>query len=115
MSHREEAIKRILDEGADLTEENITAEVNGLEKAAPKPDPNRDMLDQLKGIRDIMTQLVEVVTSQNHEIKIPEIKLPTINVPPANVTIPERSQRKTVYSFVRDDNGNIIQATADEE
>ena len=111
---REQAIARILDEGADLTEDNISAELKKMDKAIPKPDPRQDVLQELKGVRGAINQLIEEV-KRGREIKIPEIKVPAIIVPQANITIPEGPRKKRVYEFVRDLNGNIIKATSTEE
>ncbi len=116
MSHREEAISRILDEGADLTEENITAEVSILEAETPKPDPNEGVIRELQDVKASIDQLIEVVSAQSaREIKIPEIKIPTINVPPANITVPGTSGDKFKMDITRDASGAIINVTATKE
>ncbi len=115
MSAREEAIKKLLDDGEDLTEENITA---AMEAEKPKPDTNREVVETLNKLNDNMVLLRDEVKAQGlKEIRIPNIKMPEIKVPEQRIIqVPEqRKPRKLSFSFVRDANGNIINVTATEE
>ena len=112
MSDREDAIKKLLDDGDELTEENIKAAM------PPKPDTNKEVIQSLNAISQKLNEVIDAVNSQNNrEIKIPEIKIPEIKIPEQRVIqVPmERKPRKLNFSFVRDENGNIISATATEE
>ena len=110
MSDREDAIKKLLDDGDELTEENIKTAM------PPKPDTNKEVIDELRNIRAEIKQLRgEVKNQRNQEIKIPEGKAPIVNVPAPVVIQSDRPRRKLNFSFIRDQNGNIISAKAEEE
>ncbi|HDZ26262.1 hypothetical protein LCGC14_1013790 [marine sediment metagenome] len=116
MTDREDAIKIILDNGGNMTEQDIQDVMDDIKKNNPKPDTNREVIDTLNKINDNLNRLREDVKAQNNkEIRIPDFKIPDIKVPAATFIHPERPRRKTSFSFVRDVNGNIISATAEEE
>ena len=110
MSLREDAIKKLLDDGDELTEENIKAAM------PPKPDTNKEVIQALNAISQKLNKVIDAVNEKNNrEIKIPDIKIPDIKVPAATFIHPERPRRKLSFSFVRDEHGNIISAIATEE
>ncbi len=113
MSEREEAIKKLLDDGADLTEENIQAV---MKPEKPALDLSKELLNTLNSLnKNIDLLRDEMKTQKNKEFRIPEIKIPEIKVPQATIIQPDRPRRKLSFSFIRDQNGNIISATATEE
>lgn len=113
MSKREDAIKKLLDDGDELTEENIRAAIKPEE---PKPDMSREVIGTLNKLNENIVLLRDEVKAQgNKEIKVPDIRMPEIKVPQATLIQPDRPRRKLIFSFVRDEHGNIIQATATEE
>jgi len=113
MGTREDAIKQILDEGADMTDENINSvmkamdsgddddletAINTIRKKASSVNRKATInaINQMqKSMDNKMDQLIEVVTSRQDrainvtvpEIKLPEIKLPDIKVP--DIYVPE--------------------------
>ncbi len=114
MSEREEAIKKILGDGDELTEENILAAIKPAEKKAP--DTNREVIETLQAISNKLNQVIDAVNAQgSREIKIPDIKVPEMKVPAPTIIQPQKDKRKFTFDFTYDQNGNIISAQATEE
>lgn len=111
MSRRSEAIKKVLDEGADLTEENIQANMEPEPEA--KPDNSQALLEAVQGMRGEMSQLREEFRNKEMTVNVPKPETPIVNIPKQET--PERPKRKLSFSFTRDVDGRIINATATEE
>ena len=105
MGAREEAIKQILDEGADMTDENINSVMKSMKESSgtkgdmvtekiikitrKKKEPGNDNKDVVKSINQMqdnisgkIDQLIQTINSrQDRPINVPEIKIPDIHLP----------------------------------
>ena len=117
MGTREDAIKQILDEGADMTQENIRAVEKSMEtqKKAKASSDNERMLQAVNQQNAKLDRVIELL-GERQTITIPEIKVPDIHVPePRAAAVPAVQKRNFRFKFVRDESGNIIDAQAFEE
>ncbi|GAF90317.1 unnamed protein product, partial [marine sediment metagenome] len=82
MSARENAIKHLLTEGDDLTEDNIRAVEKSIErkKQIQTVSHTERMIQAVKELGPKLDQVVEIL-KQGQNITIPEIKVPDIHVP----------------------------------
>lgn len=119
MGIREEAIKQILDEGADMTDENINAVMKSIEtkkKVAVKKEKEATV-NAITGMqKSIGDKLDSLIAMQGRPIIVPDIKIPEIKVP--EIKQPQqtvRDKKKFSFNIVRDVSGNIIALQASEE